>query len=152
MAAAAWKLYTKAKQYLGNGTIKLGVGLGDNFKMALFEGSSNASTLTLSTLASVTVQASGGAYVAGGKALVPATGTWTISGSTITFDYTSLGITFTASSSNINAVQYAVIYKDGASASAKLLCWSKLSSSAFDVADPNTLTVLPAATGVFTLT
>jgi hypothetical protein len=51
MAAAAWKLYTKAKQYLGNGTIKLGVGLGDNFKMALFRGSSNASTLTLSTLA-----------------------------------------------------------------------------------------------------
>jgi hypothetical protein len=52
MAAAAWKLYTKAKQYLGNGTIKLGVGLGDNFKMALFRGSSNASTVTLSTLAS----------------------------------------------------------------------------------------------------
>jgi hypothetical protein len=51
MAAAAWKLYAKAKQYLGNGTIKLGVGLGDNFKMALFRGSSNASTLTLSTLA-----------------------------------------------------------------------------------------------------
>jgi hypothetical protein len=120
--------------------------------MALFKGSSNASTLTLSTLASVTSQASGGAYAAGGKFLVPSAGTWTLAGSTVTFDYTTLGITFTASGSNISAVQYAVIYKNGLSASAKLLCWSKLSSSVFSVADPNTLTVLPAATGVFTLT
>jgi hypothetical protein len=90
--------------------------------------------------------------VAGGKYLTPSAGTWTLAGSTVTFDYTSLGITFTASGSNINAVQYAVIYKDGASASAKLLCWSKLSSSPFAFRDPNTLTVLPAATGVFTLT
>ena len=148
MAATAWKLYTKAKQYLGNGTIKLGVGSGDNFKMALFRGSSNASTITLSTLVQISVQVSGGAYVAGGKALVPATGTWTISGSTITFDYTTLGITFTASGSNISAVQYAVIHNSAG----KLLCFSKLSSSAFNVSDPNTLTVLPAATGVFTLT
>jgi hypothetical protein len=50
MAAAAWRLYAKAKQYLGDGTITLGTG---GFKMALFRGSSNASTITLSTLASV---------------------------------------------------------------------------------------------------
>jgi len=145
MAAAAWRLYAKAKEYIGDGTITLGTG---GFKMALFQGSSNASTLTLSTLASVTVQASGGAYTAGGKYLAPSAGTWTLSGSTVTFDYTTLGITFTASGSNISAVQYAVIHNSAG----KLLCWSKLSSSAFDVADPNTLTVLPAATGVFTLT
>jgi hypothetical protein len=94
------------------------------------------------------VQASGGAYVAGGKYLAPSAGTWTLAGSTVTFDYTSLGITFTASGSVISAVQYAVIYNSAG----KLLCWSKLSASAFSVADPNTLTVLPAATGVFTLT
>ena len=145
MAAAAWRLYAKAKEYIGDGTITLGTG---GFKMALFRGSSNASTITLSTLASVTVQASGGAYTAGGKYLAPSAGTWTLSGSTVTFDYTTLGITFTASGSNISAVQYAVIHNSAG----KLLCWSKLSSSAFDVADPNTLTVLPAATGVFTLT
>ena len=148
MAAAAWKLYTKAKQYLGNGTIKLGVGLGDNFKMALFRGSSNASTVTLSTLVQISVQVSGGAYVAGGKYLAPSAGTWTLAGSTVTFDYTTLGITFTASGSDISAVQFAVIHNSAG----KLLCWSKLSASAFSVADPNTLTVLPAATGVFTLT
>jgi hypothetical protein len=145
MAAAAWRLYAKAKEYIGDGTIQLGT---QGFKMALFKGSSNASTLTLSTLASVTSQASGGAYAAGGKFLVPSAGTWTLAGSTVTFDYTTLGITFTASGSNISAVQYAVIHNSAG----KLLCWSKLSSSVFSVADPNTLTVLPAATGVFTLT
>jgi hypothetical protein len=145
MAAAAWRLYAKAKQYIGDGTITLGTG---GFKMALFRGSSNASTVTLSTLVQISVQVSGGAYVAGGKDLAPSAGTWTLAGSTVTFDYTTLGITFTASGSNISAVQYAVIHNSAG----KLLCWSKLSSSAFDVADPNTLTVLPAATGVFTLT
>jgi hypothetical protein len=67
MAAAAWRLYAKAKQYLGNGTITLGTG---GFKMALFRGSSSASTLTFSTFSQLsTRQASGGAYVAGGKYL-----------------------------------------------------------------------------------
>jgi hypothetical protein len=146
MAAAAWRLYAKAKQYLGNGTITLGTG---GFKLALFRGSSSASTLTFSTFSQLsTRQASGGAYVAGGKYLTPSAGTWTLAGSTITFDYTSLGITFTASGSVISAVQYAVIYNSAG----KLLCWSKLSTSPFSVSDPNTLTVLPAATGVFTLT
>ena len=150
MAAAAWRLYAKAKQYIGDGTITLGTG---GFKLALFRGSSSASTLTFSTFSQLsTRQASGGAYVAGGKFLVPSAGTWTLAGSTVTLDYTSLGITFTASGSAISAVQYAVIYKAGSASAAKLLCWSKLSASAFSVADPNTLTVLPAATGVFTLT
>ena len=145
MAAAAWRLYAKAKEYIGDGTITLGTG---GFKMALFRGSSNASTVTLSTLVQISVQVSGGAYTAGGKYLAPSAGTWTLAGSTVTFDYTTLGITFTASGSDISAVQFAVIHNSAG----KLLCWSKLSSSAFDVADPNTLTVLPAATGVFTLT
>jgi hypothetical protein len=146
MAAAAWRLYAKAKEYIGDGTITLGTG---GFKMALFRGSSSVSTLTFSTFSQLsTRQASGGAYTAGGKYLTPSAGTWTLAGSTVTFDYTSLGITFTASNSDISAVQYAVIYDSAG----KLLCWSKLSSSPFDIADPNTLTVLPAATGVFTLT
>ena len=146
MAAAAWRLYAKAKEYIGDGTITLGTG---GFKLALFRGSSSASTLTFSTFSQLsTRQASGGAYTAGGKYLAPSAGTWTLAGSTVTFDYTTLGITFTASGSDISAVQFAVIHNSAG----KLLCWSKLSSSAFDVADPNTLTVLPAATGVFTLT
>jgi hypothetical protein len=117
--------------------------------MALFEGSSNASTLTFSTFSirnefklvvvlTLPVVRLSDALLALGQLLVQQ----------ITFDYTSLGITFTASNSDISAVQYAVIHDSAG----KLLCWSKLSSSPFSISDPNTLTVLPAATGVFTLT
>jgi hypothetical protein len=48
----------------------------------------------------------------------------------------------------LNNIRYAVIYQSGG----KLLCFCQLSSAQFTVASPNTLTVLPAATGVFTLT
>ena len=148
MAASAWQLYNYAKRYIGNGTIELGVG---NFKMALFTSASNASTFTLSTFASLTSEISAtGGYVSGGKALVPATGQWTVGASAkqMKFTYSTVGLTFTASGSSLNNIKYAVIYQSGG----KLLCFCQLSSSQFTVASPNTLTVLPAATGVFTLT
>jgi hypothetical protein len=148
MAASAWQLYNYAKRYIGNGTIELGVG---NFKMALFTSASNASTFTLSTFASLTSEISAtGGYVTGGKALVPATGQWTVGASAkqMKFTYSTVGLTFTASGSSLNDIKYAVIYQSGG----KLLCFCQLSSSQFTVASPNTLTVLPAATGVFTLT
>ena len=148
MAASAWQLYNYAKRYIGNGTIELGVG---NFKMALFTSASNTSTFTLSTFASLTneISATGG-YTSGGKALVPATGQWTVGASAkqMKFTYSAIGLTFTASGSSLSNIKYAVIYQSGG----KLLCFCQLSSSQFSVASPNTLTVLPAATGVFTLT
>jgi len=148
MAATAWQLYNDGKRYIGNGTIQLGV---NNFKMALFRSASNASTFTLSTFASLTneISATGG-YVSGGKALVPATGQWTTGASAkqMKFTYSTVGLTFTASGSALNNIKYAVIYNSAG----KLLCFCQLSSSQFTVASPNTLTVLPAATGVFTLT
>ena len=148
MAASAWQLYNYAKRYIGNGTIELGVG---NFKMALFTSASNASTFTLSTFASLTSEISAtGGYTSGGKALVPATGQWTVGASAkqMKFTYSAIGLTFTASGSSLSNIKYAVIYQSGG----KLLCFCQLSSSQFSVASPNTLTVLPAATGVFTLT
>jgi hypothetical protein len=148
MAASAWQLYNSGKRYIGNGTIELGVG---NFKMALFTSASNTSTFTLSTFASLTneISATGG-YVTGGKALVPATGQWTVGASAkqMKFTYSTVGLTFTASGSALSDIKYAVIYQSGG----KLLCFCQLSSSQFTVSSPNTLTVLPAATGVFTLT
>jgi hypothetical protein len=148
MAASAWQLYNFAKRYLGNGTIELGV---NNFKMALFTSASNTSTFTLSTFASLTSEISAtGGYVSGGKALVPATGQWTVGASAkqMKFTYSTVGLTFTASGSSLSDIKYAVIYQSGG----KLLCFCQLSSAQFTVASPNTLTVLPAATGVFTLT
>ena len=154
MAATAWQLYNSAKKYIGNGTITLGAG---SFKMALTQSTSNASTFTLSTFGSVTNQASGGGYVSGGKELVPATGYWTTGASAkqMKFTYSTVGLTFTASGSSLANVKYAVITFGASAAVAsarKLLCFCRLSSSQFTVTSPNTLTVLPAATGVFTLT
>ena len=148
MAASAWQLYNDGKRYIGNGTIQLGV---NNFKMALFTSASNVSTFTLSTFASLTneISATGG-YVSGGKALVPATGQWTVGASAkqMKFTYSTVGLTFTASGASLTNVKYAVIYNSAG----KLLCFCQLSSSQFTVTSPNTLTILPAATGVFTLT
>jgi hypothetical protein len=148
MAASAWQLYNSGKRYIGNGTIELGVG---NFKMALLRSASNTSTFTLSTFASLTneISATGG-YVTGGKALVPATGQWTTGASAkqMKFTYSTIGVTFTASGAPLTNIKYAVIYQSGG----KLLCFCQLSSAQFTVASPNTLTILPAATGVFTLT
>jgi len=148
MAASAWQLYNSGKRYIGNGTIQLGV---NNFKMALLTSASNTSTFTLSTFASLTSEISAtGGYVSGGKALVPATGQWTVGASAkqMKFTYSTVGLTFTASGAPLTNVKYAVIYNSAG----KLLCFCQLSSAQFSVASPNTLTVLPAASGVFTLT
>ena len=159
MAASAWQLYNSAKKYIGNGTITLGV---QNFKMVLAKATSNASTFTLSayggggTLTSVTNEvATAGGYVAGGRALLPATGKW-IQGASAKqqqFTMSSVGLAFTASGASIVDIKYAIIRNSVSSAaSGKLLCWCQLSSANFTVTSPNTLTVLPAATGIFTLT
>jgi hypothetical protein len=152
MAATAWQLYNNGKRYIGNGTIQLGI---NNFKMALFRTSSNASTFTLDTFASLNAEISAtGGYTTGGKALVPATGQWTTGASAkqMKFTYSTIGLTFTATGGPLTNIRYAVIYKDASGSAAKLLCFCQLSSAQFTVSSPNTLTILPAATGVFTLT
>ena len=148
MAATAWQIYNKAKQNLGNGTIKLGV---DNFKMFLTRTASNVSTLTISAFSQISgeISATGG-YVAGGRALVPATGQWIVGSAANKFKFTisTVGLAFTASGANLTNVR-----NDGIQNSAgKLLCYCQLSSTQFTVTSPNTLTVLPAGAGLFTLT
>ena len=154
MAATAWQLYNTAKKYIGDGTITLGAG---SFKMALANSASNASTFTLETFGSLSgeISATGG-YTSGGKEIVPATGQWTVGASAkqIKFTYSTVGLTFTASGSALTNVKYAVMTfgaSAGVASARKLLCFCQLSSSQFTVSSPNTLTVLPAATGVFTL-
>ena len=159
MAATAWQLYNSAKQNLGNGTITLGV---QNFKMALFTSASNASTFTLTeyggggALTSVTNEiAATGGYVTGGKALVPAIGQWIVNPSSAKqykFTMSAVGVAFTASGASLTDIRYAVIRNSTAATAGKLLCFCQLSSAQFTVTIPNTLTVLPAATGIFTLT
>ncbi len=155
MAASAWQLYNSAKKYIGDGTITLGSG---SFKMALANSASNTSTFTLETFGSLSgeISATGG-YSSGGKELVPATGQWTVGASAkqIKFTYSTVGLTFTASGADLNNIKYAVIthgVSAGVASARKLLCFCQLSSSQFTLSSPNTLTVLPAGTGVFTLT
>lgn len=152
MAATAWQLYNEAKQFIGNGTITLGAGV---FKMLLARSASNASTFTLSAYSQITneISATGG-YVLGGRNLVPATGQWTVGASAkqYKFTYSTIGLTFTASGASLTNVKFAVIRNSTGAGAGKLLCFCQLSSSQFTVTSPNTLTILPAATGVFTLT
>ena len=158
MAASAWQLYNEAKKYIGNGTIVLGAGV---FKMVLASASSNASTFTLSAyggggaLTSVTNEiAATGGYVTGGKNLVPATAQWTVGASAKQMKYTmsTVGLAFTASGAPLTDIKFAILRNSTGAAAGKLLCFCQLSSANFTVASPNTLTVLPAATGIFTLT
>ena len=153
MAASAWQLYNSAKSSIGNGTITLGAGV---FKMALAKAASNASTFTLSVYGSLTNEvAAAGGYVTGGRNLVPATAQWVqgASAKQQKFTMSAIGLAFTASGASIVDIKYAVIRNSVSSAaSGKLLCWCQLSSANFTVASPNTLTVLPATTGIFTLT
>jgi len=152
MAATAWQLYNSAKKYIGNGTITLGAGV---FKMVLAQTASNASTFTLSTYASVTNEvAAAGGYVTGGRDLVPATAQWTVGASAKQqkFSMSAVGLAFTASGASLVNIRYAILRNSTGATAGKLLCFCQLSSSQFTVTSPNTLTVLPAATGIFTLT
>jgi hypothetical protein len=154
MAASAWQLYNEAKKYIGNGTIKLGAGVTTKFYMQLHTSASNASTFTLSVSNSVSNQvATAAGYVAGGRLLVPETGQWVnTSAKQMKFTMSAIGIAFTASGATLENIKFAVLRNSVSSGVGKVLCWCKLSSSEFDLASPNTLTVLPAATGIFTIT
>jgi hypothetical protein len=158
MAAGAWKLYTRAKRTIGAGSggITLGTGV---FKMCLFRTSASAQILKISnggisTFASVgsEISATGG-YATGGRNLPPATGKWTVGASTkqMKFTYTTAGLVFTANGANLNNIRYAGIRNSTGAGAGKMICFCSLSTAAFTITSPNTLTISPAATGVFTM-
>ena len=151
MAATAWQLYNSAKKYIGNGSITLGAGV---FKMLLATSASNASTFTLTAYSQITNEiAATGGYTTGGKNLVPATAYWTVGASAkqMKFTMSSVGLAFTASGASLTNIKYAILRNSTGATAGRLLCFCQLSSSQFTVTSPNTLTVLPAATGIFTL-
>jgi len=154
MAIGTWKIYAKAKQYMGNGTITLGAGV---FKMSLHRtaASANINVLsTRSTFASIGNEISArGGYAVGGRNLVPTTGQWVVGASAKQYKFTmsSIGIVYTASGSNLNQIRYALIRNSTGTTAGKVLCYCSLSSAEFNITSPNTLTILPAATGIFTL-
>ena len=154
MAVGTWKIYAKAKQYIGNGTITLGAGV---FKMSLHRTAASTNIIVLSTrstFASIGNEISArGGYVAGGRNLPPATGSWVVGASAkqYKFTYTAAGLVFTASGSSLVDIRFALIRNSTGAGAGKVLCFASLSSAQFTITSPNTLTILPAATGVFTL-
>jgi hypothetical protein len=153
MAAGTWKVFNKAKRFFGNGTIVLGAGV---YKMSLHRASASAvfAGLAISTFASAVGEISArGGYVAGGRNLVPATAQWTIGASAkqMKLTYSSIGLVFTASGSALNNIKYALVRNSTGAGAGKVLCFCTLSTAAFTITSPNTLTIAPATTGVFTL-
>jgi hypothetical protein len=122
MAATAWQLYNKAKQYIGNGTITLGAGV---FKMVLATSASNASTFTLTAYSQITNEiAATGGYVTGGKDLVPATAYWTVGASAkqMKFTMSTVGLAFTASGASLTNIKYAILRNSTGATAGRLLC------------------------------
>jgi len=151
MAAQAWIIYNKFREYMADNTIDLD---GDTFMLALFTSASNAAIATLSTRSQVTneVSAANG-YAAGGKSLLGITWAEGASAGVMRFDATAT--IWSASGGSIVNAKFAVLYDltTGASAGVqRLVASSQLSTSQFTVTDGNTLTVTPSATGIFELT
>lgn len=137
MAAAAWKVYNEAKQYMLNGTIDLDAA---SLRMALYKSTSNASTFTLSTGASVS---NGVTTNLSGSGIRSLTASMIAGANASTYKFTFANVIFTASGGDVTSIMYAVIYVSGG----KAICWSKLSSAVFTVTSGNTLTIGANSTG-----
>lgn len=142
MAASAWRVYNEAKKYIQTGDIDLNTNV---ITMGIYKASSNASTYTLSTLASVTVAASLGIKTQK-KTLTSITVTAGASAKVIRFDCADL--VFTASTASAFSCLYAVIGVSGG----KAIAWCKMSSAGFSVTAGNTLTIQINASGIWELT
>ena len=147
MAADAWKVYNKFKEYMADGTIDLD---GDTFKIILLD-SGHTIDLTDDTYSDVSADelSTANGYTAGGETLTSVT--WSESSGTITFDCAD--VTWTASGGAITA-RYAVIYDDTPTSPADpLVAYCLMDNSPADVSasDGADLTIQMSANGIFTL-
>lgn len=148
MAAQAFKIYNLAKKKIGNTTLNLA---STAFRITLHTSASNAATLTLGVYGSLTgevTEANG--YSSSGKAL--ANEVWTVGASAKQYKFDADDVIWTATGGAINNIKFCDIWISGASAGARhLLCNASLTSSQFNLASGNTLTLQFASAGVFTL-
>ena len=144
MAASAWQFYNSLRDKIGDASIDLS---GGNFKVALCQSASNFATKTLTAYSELTSEvASGNGYTLGGAQLSATT--WNQGTTTVEWAFDATAKIWTASGGSIANIKGAVIYQSGG----VLMCYSTLTSAQFTVTDTNTLTITPAATGLFTLT
>lgn len=150
MAVGSYTFYNTFRKKLGKKIIDLSA---DTFKVALFKSASNAATLTLSTLGSVTneISATGG-YAVHGRSILNRG--WTVGASAKQFKFIGSAPVFTASGASLNNIKFAVIHDDSVGASAglrPLVCFVQLSTAQFTISSGNTMTIVNPATGIFTL-
>ena len=148
MAVGAWTFYNKFKNNLGAAAVNLSTG---NFSLGLYTSASNAATATLSIISSVTGEiVDGNGYSTSGKPL--ASKTWAAGASAGQYRFNAAATVWTGTGGTIAAIKYAVIWASGATAvNRKLVCYSQLSTAQFSLTINNTLTITPAATGIFNL-
>lgn len=155
MAAGAWKFYASTREKMGLGSFSYATG---PFRVALFKSASNCTDETLSIFNQLTNEiASGNGYSTSGRTL--SAPTWlSVAAGTYRFDVsqwilTAGGGTIPAGRASADDdIKFAVVWVSAAaSASRFLVCFSTLSTSAFNITDTNTLTITPSANGVFEL-
>jgi hypothetical protein len=140
MAAGNFKMYFEAKKYMCTGNLDID---GTALRVALHKSSSNASTFTLSTYASISNVCNAAGYT---NQKTPGNFVATIV-NTSQFKYSHDAIIFTAEGADLTSVMYAIWYLSGG----RCLGWVKLSTAVFTVTAGNTLTITPNASGIFTL-
>ena len=147
MAAQAFTLYNRAIRKLGAGTIQLPGAV----RIALVGSGSNFTTATMSLFGSVTDQVtSGNGYSSSGKAL--ASEAWTAGASAGQIKFDAADPVWTATGGAINSIKACVLFMSGASAGAcHLLAYASLTSTAFNLASGNTLTLQFNSSGIFTV-
>jgi len=142
MAAQAWLVYRKFKEYVMDNTIDID---GDIFMLALYTSASNAATDTLSLRSEVTNEVTNAnGYATGGK--TASATTWLTGASSGEMRFDATATIWSASGGDIVDAKYAVLYDQttGASAGAqKLIASSRLSTSQF--------TITRSANGIFEL-
>lgn len=157
MAASAWKVFGVAKRRMGTAGLRLSSGV---FKMALHTTGASANlSIAKSVVPGITVWSSigseigvsSGIYVTGGVTVGGVKWSVAAATSTMKFYYTTTGVVITASAGSMTNVRYAVIRTSTGAAEGVPICYAALSTAQFTIAAPNTLTIIPAATGVFTL-
>lgn len=146
MAADAWVVHDKTKEYMGDGTIDLD---GDSFKGILCLSTSNIATTSVNGYATVTNEhATANGYTQGTLALTSVT--WVESAGTVTFDCADL--VWTASGGSIVA-RFGAVYDDTVTTPVAdpVLAHTLLDNSPADVTatDGNTFTIAIHANGLF---
>ena len=148
MAVGAFTFYNRAKRKLSGGGIDLAAGA---FRAQLHTSASNAATATLSTISQVTTEVTeANGYSSSGKAL--ATKVWTAGASAAQMKFDADDHSWSANGGTISNIKFMVFWASGASAGARhVLGYIQLSTSQFNLAAGNRLTIAYPSGGIFTL-